>query len=439
MRGKVCLVLLFVVLAVGVPMADGTASDRWDAPFDSTDAPSPGGGTPLSFADVLGLVARHNPTLQSLVFRERASRAGLTQASLWPNPELEAELEEFSWEAPGVSESEMLLLLSQELELFGQRGARKQVAQSAIDATELATRVAAFDLYVDAKERFYRLAHAQKLLALAETSVTLANDIVDNINFRIGKGAALQSEFLLARLEQQRSELVMEQARQDVLGARALLVSLWEQPADDTPVTVSAKEEPEFARLVERLADVHNPIDSTRGVMQLRTESARVQAEQSLATVQARPSITVSGGIKRAQAAKANSFVLGVGLPLPIFHRNQGERQGLAAQQRSLDFEMARARQESGAAIASGTITLRQLIQRHHTLDSALLPTAADAYETLQSAYEAGRVPYTQLLEAERSLNELRFEHADLLLDIHRQIIALERVTGITLRVDEEL
>ena len=81
---------------------------------------------------------------------------------------------------------------------------------------------------------------------------------------------------------------------------------------------------------------------------------------------------------------------------------------------------------------------MTQLIEKHATLDSLLLPTADKAYRKLQEAYEAGRVPYTQLLEAERSLIYNSFEHNDMLLAIQEQIITLEQATGVVLRVDEE-
>ena len=64
------------------------------------------------------------------------------------------------------------------------------------------------------------------------------------------------------------------------------------------------------------------------------------------------------------------------------------------------------------------------------------MPTSKKAYENLRVEYESGRVPYTQLLEAERTLIELSFEHNDMLLAIHKEIIDLERISGVTLRFE---
>ena len=72
------------------------------------------------------------------------------------------------------------------------------------------------------------------------------------------------------------------------------------------------------------------------------------------------------------------------------------------------------------------------LVKRHTTLESTLLPVAEEAYATIHNTYRAGRTPYTSLLEAERSLVGLRFEHNDLVLSIFLQIVELERIVGLT-------
>ncbi len=108
------------------------------------------------------------------------------------------------------------------------------------------------------------------------------------------------------------------------------------------------------------------------------------------------------------------------------------------AQLRSLEYDLESSRIESISTIQSNSIRLKKLISSYTTLDSLLLPTAEKAYRTLQNAYEAGRVPYTQLLEAERALNDLNFERNDILLTIQKQIITLESLTGVTLYVTKE-
>ncbi len=407
MKEKLYILFIVTIVLGGVTISRSEEATAWQAPFDTSQVNSDTSDSALTLTDVLNLVSLRNPTFRALSFQEQSAFNSLWQAGLWPNPEVEAEFEEVGWDAPGLRESEITMSVSQEFELFGQRDARKQVARAGIEATRLQSRFSAFDLYLETKRRFYTLVHAQEHLSLTRTSVALAKGIVDNINFRINKGAALQSESLLAQLEKQRVQLMLEQAEQAVTAARASLVSLWGGHHDDLTKSVHSEPEPQFSDLLKRVNTLESKVDSSRGLLQLHKQSALLRAEESLAAAEARPTLTLSGGYKRIEADNSNSFVFGVSMPVPFFNRNQGTQAGLRAQTKSLEYEMERARLETFAEIRIGVIQLRQLIERHQALDTLLLPTAEQAYQTLQTAYKAGRVPYAQLLEGERSLNEL--------------------------------
>jgi len=432
MRGSIKSDFTKVVLLAVLLLATGTAraeENRFQPLFDDTAAVE--FGDSLSLAEVLTLVARANPTLRALDRQVEAAERRLQQAGLWPNPELETEFEEVGWDAPGLSESEITVLLSQELELFGQRGARSQLAEVNVDATKFATMLSAFDLYLEVKARFYALAHAQQRAILADSAVSLAGSIVDNITYRMEKGAVLQSELLLARLEFQRFDLARKEAVQNLAAAQTRLAGFWSY--DSTRVTVKISDESDLRATVDRLPGLTRLVDSSRHVLQLQHQAEITRAERQLAAAEARPSLTLSGGYKRLQADGSNALLFGLSLPLPLFNRNQGTRASLESQLRALGYEQARARLEATANVRAGVARLIQSIDRHSSFDALLLPTAEDAYQKLQQAYKAGRVRYANLLEAERAFIELRFEHNDVLLAIHEQIIELERVTGITL------
>jgi cobalt-zinc-cadmium efflux system outer membrane protein len=422
------MVLFIMPLGTSHSASDQTA--RFEAPFDTTAVAKPNG--PLTLPQVISRVARSNPEFEALRLQRNAAAFNVHQAGLGPNPEFESEFENIGGDASGFGEAEITLLLSQEFQIFGQRGARARLAQSELDAVSLQTRLAAFDLFLEVKRRFYALAHAQKRVVLAHSSIELARDILDNITYRLEKGAALKSELLLAELELARKELARDAAMQEQGAGQAQLSALWNFASEDVQVAVS--DEPQI-HWNESIAEaLTQATDSSRISLQIMQRSRQVLAEQSLVSAEAKPGITLSGGYKRLQESGTNSFVFGVSFPLPLFNRDQGTHASLDASLQSLEFQKARAQTETRAAIRAGSAKLSQLINQHYALDTRLLPTAEKAYETLQDAYKAGRLPYTNLLEAERSLIEIRFEHNDVLLAIHRQVITLERITGIILQ-----
>ncbi len=436
MKRNITASLTLALTAVLILTGSTEAGGVWHAPFDTAGSGPAPVDSPLSLDDVLALVASENPGLRSLSLLRQAAGGKLIQAGLWSNPELDIELEEAGWDAPGFKESEFSVSLSQEFEFFGQRSARENAARAGIDAITLETRLSAFDLYLETKQRFYALGHAQRRLELSQASVELATEIVENVSFRSDRGAALQSELLLAQLEEQRELLALDQAGQDVDAIRATLVALWAGSISDE-VAVSTVD-PDLSRLRDKLALLTTQADSTRSVLQLQIESKVLRAERDVAIAEARPTVTLSGGFKRLEANKSKSFLLGVSLPIPFLNRNQGTRESIDAHLRSIEYQIDQEEHEARANMRFLTIRLNQLIDRHATLDSVLLPTAQRAYSTLKSIYEAGRLPYTQLLEAERALNEFGSESNDLLLEIHEQIMAIESITGVAVRTDKE-
>ena len=426
------LLMLIVMLGLSSQSFAANEIERWQAPFDSSYVDMQQEEL-LSFDHVLKLVARENPVLKSLEWKLKSAKENIHQAGLWQNPELETEMEEVGWDAPGFSESEITIGLSQEFELFGQRKARKKVAQTAYNVANFETIIEAFDLFLDVKERFYILQHAQMQTELADSSVILAENIVNSISYRMKQGVALHSELLLAQLELQRVDLARREAYQELFSAQVKLAALWN--SNSTNIIVVAVEEPDLQIAITKLSVLTQHLDSTRYMRKLYLEKEISHAERQLAAAEAKPGIILSGGYKRLRENDSNSFIVGLSLPLPLINRNQGKTAALDAYMQSQEYEIERSRLATSAYISSNISGLNQYISKHMDLDTLLLPTAIDVYQTLQEAYEVGRVPYTSLLEAERALIELRFEHNDVLFAINKQLIALEKISGI--RLDE--
>ncbi len=99
--------------------------------METTEAPGiaePTGVVTLRKA--LALALMHNPELKAFSWDVRVSQARQLQASLWPNPELEVEVEEVGGPGArtGFDAAETTIALSQLIELGGKSGKRVKVA-----------------------------------------------------------------------------------------------------------------------------------------------------------------------------------------------------------------------------------------------------------------------------------------------------------------------
>ncbi len=433
---KIILHFLMIVILFGFGSSSfaDSALVHWKSPFDGNTVEFSRNDS-LSLDQIVSLISEKNPILKSFEWRQKSAEEHLNQAGLWSNPEFEIEIEEFGWDAPGLDEREMTFLLSQELELFGQRGARKKFAEAKIELTKWENQKSAYGLYLDAKLRFFRLAYAQEQTRLASEAMDLANTIHEDISVRISKGAALQAELLLSQLELQKVQLELLESFRYRKNASLRLSSLWGE-LDSNAVVIGygiSKHD-----CLKKIRSIDFSVDSSGNVIDLLLWKSSLESEKKLSNVEARPSLTFSGGYKRLESDRSNSFVLGVSFPLPLFNRNQGQKAALQADINVLDYEISQSKIEISMEINSRIGEIVQLDEKHELIDTLLLPTAEKTYQSLQQAYHAGRIPYTSLLEGERALIELRSEKNNIHFAIRIEQVELERLIGIPLEKIEE-
>lgn len=84
----------------------------------------------LTLLDALKLALENNPQLSVFSLEVRAREAAALQASLWPNPEAEIEIENFAGSGPlsGFKSTETTISIGQLIELAGKRAKRTQLA-----------------------------------------------------------------------------------------------------------------------------------------------------------------------------------------------------------------------------------------------------------------------------------------------------------------------
>lgn len=422
--------LLVVCLLISSGFAGNNVSeDQWQDPFQSTGLVMIAQSDSLSLSQVLGMVGKSNPSLRAGLKRIEAAKGLLTQAGLWSNPELEIELEEVGWDAPGFRESEMTVMISQELELWGTRKNRKQVAQRELEAVNLESKIGAFDIYTTTKERYSILSHAQRRVTLAQDAVDLATDIAESARIRVNMGASMKSELLLGQLEIETAALELVEAISELEIAKTELTSLWQGEASDIVVAETNFD----SSVVTKIEAAQLLLKGSREVRSLEAEEARTEAELDLERSEAKPSFSLSGGYKRIKADGSNSFVFGVGFPLPFLNRNQGSIRSLEARRDALRLYREQALLTARTEFESSKRRITQQVSRYRIINAQILPKAEEAYLSLKSAYDKGKLPYSTLLEAQRRLLGLRFELNDIGLTVKQEIVTLERLLGVTI------
>ena len=419
--------MVFILLMILFATASGArASSIWDSVPNEAPAPSDS----VTFVDVLVRIKHSNPTLRAVSLRAAAAAAHVEQAHSRPNPSLVALAENVDGSYSGFEQSELSLWLSQEIELGGKRSSRVGLAQRMADEATRETSTQSFELYLEAKERFATVVHGEERVRLTRAAEAIVERVARAARERVQAGGTLTADAALAEAALARVRSANDASAAERARARANLAALWGEPLGF---------EADVARSIA-YPDAAPPIDSASAwaryspaVEQARLAGASLRAHAAVERSLRVPNLTVEAGARRVEADDAATWLFGVSLPLPLWDRRAGAIRAAHADADAADLEIERVRAAVTSEIAGHIAAQRQLRERVRRIESELEPAVAAAAENMSTAYAIGRTSYSDLLEVQRALLELRQDANDVRLAIVQEIAAIERLSGRTI------
>ena len=399
------------------------ASDRGD------DHPAVDPEGDLSLRDALAVALLGNPELAAWGFGVRAAGARTLQAGLWPNPALGVELENFagSGGVSGTDSLETTLVLSQAFPLGGDVERRRRLAALRGELAGWDYEAARITLMTEVTQRFVEALAAQRQVSLAEQSLALARQVFDSIRRRIEAGDAPDIERSRAAVPVATAAIELKRAEHALEAARARLALMW------------GASSPRFTRVVGDLDQVR-PAPPAAALVALVNQNPQVarwaveitarQAQVKLAQAQAVPDLTASLGYRRLNESDDSALVAGISIPLPLFDRGQGDILAARIDVASARRERRAAELRVEAALAAVYGRLRSAHAEAIALRDDALPPAGEAYEAIRGAFEQGNLGFLDVLDAERTLIDLRRQHLAALAAYHSAAAEVEGLIG---------
>ncbi len=352
-----------------------------------------------------------------------AAEARVRQAGVRPNPELSLEAENAFGSGPfsGYDNAETTLSVSQDLELWGRRGARVGVAQAegrtSLLRRDLATLDAAGRLalaYAEAEAAERRLQLAQEALDLTMADARALMILVEEGREPLFRGIQAQSQAAAAR-----AALDEAQAERDAAFARLTAVAMLPNPVTSIGASLLDREPPAVVPTSSTSPEVR--------VAQAERDAAesRIEVER----VRARPDVRVSVGVRRYEAEDATALTFGVSMPLPLFDRNRGNYDAAQAEFRAADARVMAATQTAQADLAGAEARLRSANSRVWATDGGVT-AAEEAYRLSQIGFEAGRISQLELSSSRAALIAARNAAVDARLARVRAEVDLARLQG---------
>lgn len=414
--------MAYVVICVAIFTAPETvhASD--------TDHKTTNPGEVLSRQDVL-LRIKDSPTLKAAGKAVEAADGALHQASLWVNPEIAIEVENFGGkdDLEGFDGAETTYAIAQLFELGGKRSARKAIAAQDKKLTEWDERALEQDLLLEAMQSFYAALAAQMRLEQANQLAGLAKQAYQTVADRVEAGKVSPVQQLRASVELNSSRIAVETAERKQIQAHHKLCAKWGDSKPSFEKVVGNFDElfdlPDWEML--QASFLNNP-----NVQRWEAELASKNANLKLERANSISDVTLSFGVLKSEETGESAYLAGLEFPLPLFDRNQGGRKSARAEVSQVSFSR-------DAEIAQLTSDLQsayqELLATYHqarTLQGDIMPAAEQANEAAQIGYQVGKFDFLEALDAQRTLFEVKAQYVDAFSAYHEARLNMLRLTG---------
>ena len=397
------------------------------------EVPSSGfdfGGNPVTLQKAIELAIEHNPDLNASRWETRAMEGRVLQAGLLPNPEIEAETENFAGSGVfnGFDAAETKVQLSQLIELGGKRAKRSIHAALGRDLAQWDYEVTRVDVVARVRLAFMNVLFAQERLTLMGKLLHLADEVLKTTSERAKAGKISPVEAVKAEVDRSTSRIDVKHAQYDLKVARRKLSGSW---GGTTPTFAEA--DGRLGRLLpipslETLEGMvsRNP-DVARWAMAVEQHRAGVVLEEARGI----PDLTVSFGAKHHNEVDDTAFVMGVSIPIPIFDYNQGAT--LEARER-----LSKSKEESRAVwlrVVNNLAETYQRLSRAHMeatdLAQHVMPGAEEAFKASEEGFRHGKFDYLNLLDAQRTLVSVNLRHINALFAYQQARTRVERLIGL--------
>ncbi|WP_342348173.1 TolC family protein [uncultured Nitrospira sp.] len=297
------------------------------------------------------------------------------------------------------------VLLSQEVEVAGQRGLRREEAVRNVSQVEAQVKNRERLITGEVKRAFFQALTLEKVLNLRKEIETLNRRIRDASRARFKAGVIPIMEYNLAEIRygQARKETLVAQAsfRNKVVDIRRLLG--WE-PDRSIGLDGQLRNPPQMVPLPDLLQQAQS---QRPDLLAARREVARVEAAINLTRRLIVPNPTFQGFYStETEGADGSSKLLGGGItiPFPVFNRKQGElvtqggelnrgRYQIVSVMRNIEQEVKTAFQAYEAA--------RQSVE---VFEAEVLERIDENFRFVEDAYREGKIGLLQLIVVQDDL-----------------------------------
>jgi cobalt-zinc-cadmium efflux system outer membrane protein len=298
--------------------------------------------------------------------------------------------------------------LSVPLDLGGRRDKRIAVVSADVQREQLQAATVERQTVATAVAAYYQNLCADRLVALAEERVRLAESAETTARQRQRAGDVAVFEVNLARGEVARAQSAVAAAKSEQLRARAGLANALGLAGTSLSVSGDLADRSMFDKREEEVA--------SRPDLRVLAQDVEVaRAEVALAGAQRWPSLDLR--VTYEHDVDADTLLGGIAIAIPIFERGQGDAAVARARAKRAGIELDTKLQQVSTQLATARATYASAIAAVEILERQAMPLSSENETAAAASYRAGKIDINTLLLVRREAIDTQREHLDRLLE----------------------
>lgn len=393
----------------------------------------PAAALTLTLGEAWRIAEQANPAIRNAHAAIHASEGQLAEsrAPLWNNPGLALEGSRTripQAAAPDDRVNAWRAGVSQQFEIAGQQGRRREIAEAEIAAIRANIAEVRAALLADVEQRFVQVLALQLRVSLEQQTVSIIEQSSGVMARRLEAGEIGRLDANLARVEAERARNQLVQLDEQLTQSRAELASLLQLPAGELPEVAGELRRTPGYKLEELL-------QAASRRRQLETFARKEEAARSrldLERAARYPDVTLGmfSGRDGPPNLRENVVGLSVSVPLPIFRKNEAGVGRAMTELTQVQIDRQAAERDAPAGVRAQWLRVAQLESRAQRLRETVLKILGDNQRLSQIALREGEIGIAELLLVNRQVAETRRELLDAETELRLARVALERAAG---------
>ena len=378
----------------------------------------------------------HNPELAAMRYEVEAANERIVPAGALPDPVLRAELRDFA--GPGAPDgfnplpgkgSGTKYTLMQSIPMWGKRDLRKEVATAELEQVKGRRQATMAEIHARIKSAYAQYYQTVGLKKLNEEILRLLGDLEAVTQVRYASGLVPQQDVIRAQVEKTtlRSEIINLDTEQHHAITR--LNTALGRP-QHAPIS-----EPQSLRRIPpgRLEGTTLQEKVSRTNPLLATQSAQItaaDANRRLVEKNRYPDVTLGiAPIQRGSSIDSWEAMVEINIPIRFDTRRAKESEADAMLAAAKERQQAIANQVIGE-LQENLAAFEAAEKQERLIADTLLPQAELTFRSALAGYEAGKVDFATLLDAQRAIKRARQDKLKARVEQELRISEIERMVG---------